>query len=96
MKTLAQIKDGLNQYRSILREEYKVVRLGVFGSYSRGTPDEESDIDILVELQEPLGLKFIDLKEYLEQILGLKVDLVTPQALKPRLRASILAEVQYT
>jgi len=96
MKTLAQLKESLNQYRSTLQDEYKVVRLGVFGSYARGTPDEESDVDILVELQEPLGLKFIDLKDYLEQILGLKVDLVTPQALKPRLRASILAEVQFT
>ena len=96
MKTLAQIKDGLNQYRSTLRDEYKVVRLGVFGSYARGNPDKESDIDILVGLKEPLGLKFIDLKEYLEEILDLKVDLVTHQALKPQLRSSILAEVQYT
>jgi len=96
MNNLAQIKSNLKRYRTTLREEFKVVRLGVFGSYARGTPDEESDVDILVELAEPLGLKFIDLKDYLEQILGLKVDLVTHQALKPRLRDSILAEVQYT
>ena len=96
MKTLNQIKKGLDQHRTILRNKYNVKKLGIFGSYARGTPDQDSDVDIIVELSEPLGLKFIDLKEYLEQILDLKVDLVTPQALKPRLRDSILAEVQYT
>ena len=56
---------------------------------------EDSDVDLLVEFSEPVGWEFIDLYDYLEQILGMKVDLATPGALKPQLRDSILNEVVY-
>jgi predicted nucleotidyltransferase len=54
-----------------------------------------SDIDLLVTLEEPLGLAFLDLKYYLEEVLDLQVDLVTVNALKPELQEDILQEATY-
>ena len=79
----------------MLSEKFKVKRIGVFGSYARGDEGNTSDVDILVEFHEPLGWMFIDLKEFLEEILGTDVDLVTVNALKPELSAAILREVVY-
>nr|NIQ07596.1 nucleotidyltransferase [Candidatus Korarchaeota archaeon]NIU85243.1 nucleotidyltransferase [Candidatus Thorarchaeota archaeon]NIW15326.1 nucleotidyltransferase [Candidatus Thorarchaeota archaeon]NIW53291.1 nucleotidyltransferase [Candidatus Korarchaeota archaeon] len=55
-----------------------------------------SDVDILVKFSEPIGWEVVDLKEYLESLLGKSVDLVTVNALKPQLKEKILAEVEYT
>ncbi len=60
-----------------LQREYHVKRLALFGSYAKGHQKSGSDIDILVEFDGFVGLKFIDLGEYLESILGKKVDLIT-------------------
>ena len=79
----------------MLNEKFKVKRIGVFGSYARGDEGNTSDVDILVEFHEPLGWMFIDLKEFLEEILGTDVDLVTVNALKPELSDAILKEVVY-
>ena len=58
--------------------------IGLFGSYVRGEQSNQSDLDVLVELERPIGFfKFLGLEEYLECLLGLKVDLVTRKALKP-------------
>jgi len=78
-----------------LQDKFKVNRIGIFGSYIHGNQDESSDIDILVEFFEPIGWEFIDLKEYIEGILDLKVDLVTPNGLKPIIREKILKDVIY-
>ena len=96
MKTLKDIRKVLTNNRSLLQERFKVKRIGIFGSYVRGEEKEDSDIDILVELSEPIGWELIDLKEYLEEILGTSVDLVTLKALKPQLSEIILKEVVYT
>ena len=69
--------------------------IGIFGSIVRGEESGRSDVDILVEFSEPIGWEFIDLKEYLSEILGLEVDLVTVGALKPQQRDKILREVNY-
>ena len=67
--------------------------LAVFGSVARGEATDRSDIDLLVEFNQPIGLfEFIRLKYYLETLIGSKVDLVTPDALHPALRDSILNE----
>jgi predicted nucleotidyltransferase len=60
-----------------LRERYGVVRLALFGSFARGTAQETSDVDLLVELEEPLGFEFMDLADHLEQVIGRKVDIAT-------------------
>ncbi|MFO8078278.1 MAG: nucleotidyltransferase domain-containing protein, partial [Thermoplasmatota archaeon] len=64
-------------------------------SFARGEETEDSDVDILVAFSDSIGWEFVDLKDYLEDLLGLKVDLVTIQALKPQLRETILSEVVY-
>ena len=95
MKMLHEIEKRLKKYKPTLREKYKVKRIGIFGSYVRGEETRTSDVDILVELYEPIGWKFVDLKEFLEEILEKNVDLVTVKALKPQLTDVILKEVIY-
>jgi predicted nucleotidyltransferase len=97
MKTsgLDSIKSTLKNRKSVLKRRYKVRRIGIFGSYARGEQKRASDVDVLVELSEPIGLDLIALKNYLEKALGREVDLVTVKALKARMRDGILAEVVY-
>ena len=76
-----------------MRSRFKVKSIGVFGSYVRGEAKEQSDIDIMVELYEPIGWDFVELKEYLETILEKPVDLVTDKALKPMIRDDIIKEI---
>ena len=74
-------------------KEFHVASLSLFGSIIRGEDGPESDIDILVEFTEPVGMfTFVRLNSYLEELLGNEVDLVTPEALKERLRDRILNE----
>ena len=74
-------------------QRFGVVSLSVFGSFARGEADRESDIDLLVEFSQPIGLfDFVRLRDHLEALLGRPVDLVTPDALHPALRGSILSE----
>ncbi|CUU35764.1 MAG: nucleotidyltransferase family protein [Fimbriimonadales bacterium] len=82
MKTLDEIRDILSHHKSLLRERFKVKRLAVFGSYARGEATPRSDVDILVEFECPIGWEIVDLHDYLEAILGIRVDLTTPNALK--------------
>jgi predicted nucleotidyltransferase len=95
MKSLKEIQGILKSHKSKLKSKYKVVKVGIFGSYVHGKQTKISDIDLLVKLAEPIGWEFIDLKEYLEKILGVKVDVVTINALKPQLKDIILNEVVY-
>ncbi|MCJ7620999.1 MAG: nucleotidyltransferase family protein [Anaerolineae bacterium] len=77
-----------------LEERYKVKSVGVFGSYVRGDQEETSDLDVLVDFDEPPSLfEFVRLESYLSQILGVEVDLVMRSALKPRIGQRILNEL---
>jgi len=96
MITRKNIEQILREHRSRLRRNFKVGRIGIFGSYALDRATGDSDVDPLVEFSEPVGWEFIDLYDYLEQILGMKVDLATPGALKPQLRDSILNECRGT
>ncbi len=95
MKTKKEIEKKLKENKSILHDKFKVEKIGLFGSYVRGEESAKSDVDILVEFYEPVGWEFIDLKDFLEKILGVEVDLVTKGALKPQLKDRILEEVVY-
>ena len=73
--------------------KFDVKSLAIFGSVARDEAGPESDVDILVEFAKPIGLfEFVRLKIYLENLLQRKVDLVTPDALKERMREQILKE----
>lgn len=94
MKTIKEIKNILAKHMEILESQYKVKSIGVFGSYIKGRQKKGSDLDILVEFLEPVSLlKFIHLENYLSEILGVQVDLVMKDALKPRIGKHILREV---
>jgi predicted nucleotidyltransferase len=91
-----QIKNLVNKHLELLKDRYNVKELGVFGSVARGEDTESSDIDVLVEFSQPIGMfKFIELENYLGEILGKKVDLVTKKALKSTIKNDILKEVVY-
>jgi hypothetical protein len=94
MKRIEEVKTKLEELKPILKEKFKVESIGLFGSYINGEENIESDLDILVELQESISLlKFIALENYLTDSLGVKVDLVEKSALKPRIGKHILKEV---
>ncbi len=93
-KKIDQIIMKLRENKHFLEEKYKVKTLGVFGSYVRGEQKKGSDLDILVEFQEPVGLfEFMELEEFLGKKTGVKIDLVSKKALKPRIGKRILEEV---
>ena len=95
MRTLKEIEKILKNHKPELKSKFKVEKVGIFGSYIHCKQTKISDVDLLVKLSEPIGWEFIDLKEYLEKILGVKVDVVTINALKPQLKDIILNEVVY-
>jgi predicted nucleotidyltransferase len=88
------IKKILSAHKRELRKKYGIREIGIFGSYAREENKKNSDIDILVEIEKPMGFfAFIGLERYLSELLGAKVDLVTKKALKPHIGRRILAEV---
>ncbi|MEE9151927.1 MAG: nucleotidyltransferase family protein [Thermoplasmata archaeon] len=95
MKTLNDIKSALKDHKAELEDRFKVKKIAIFGSYVWEEEANTSDVDILVDLNEPIGWEIIDLKEFLEEILGIEVDLVTVKALKPELSDIILKEAVY-
>jgi hypothetical protein len=97
MTTLEAITTALRAHRQELQECYRVRRLGVFGSRARQEDTSLSDVDILVELQGPVGWEIVDLHRRLEELLEMKVDLVTLGAVqrKPLLWQSIQEDVIY-
>jgi len=70
------------EHYNVLLTEYGVSRIGIFGSVVKGTVTEDSDLDIVVEFKRPIGFKFIRLVEYLENLFGRKVDVVTKDGIK--------------
>ena len=96
MQDIERIKRVLLQHKAELRKKFKVKTLGVFGSYVRGEQKRGSDVDVLVEFEEPVGLfEFMRLEFYLSDLLGVKVDLVSKKALKPYIGKHIEEEVVY-
>lgn len=93
--TSEQLYSKLSALKTELKDKYSVEQLAIFGSYAKGMQKPESDIDILVSFQKPIGWSFFDLQDYLESQLGKKVDLVTPNALKELIKQNILDEAHY-
>jgi predicted nucleotidyltransferase len=92
--SLDEIVRALREIMPDLAKHYSVKRLGIFGSYVRGEADEESDLDILVEFEDPPTLwEFIRLERELGDKLGVKADLVMKKTLKPGIGEEILKEV---
>lgn len=95
MTTREDIIEKLKELKPFLYKNYAVKEIGLFGSFSDNTYTEESDVDILVELERPIGWKFFSLELYLEKLFNRKIDLVTKNALKTQIRGNILEQVKY-
>ena len=89
MRTTEEILQVLRANKPGLFARYKLRRLGVFGSYARGEQTEQSDVDLLVEIDPSIGMEFVDLAQELEILLGEPVDVVSTRAIKPRNRQSV-------
>jgi uncharacterized protein len=95
MDTRNDIIKKLKDLKPVLQEGYSVKKIGLFGSFSDNTFSEDSDIDILVEFERPIGWKYFTLEIFLENTLGRKIDLVTRSALKEQIKDQILKQVKY-
>jgi hypothetical protein len=98
MKKQKEIINILSRHKDELKQKYNIKEIGIFGSYIRDEQNKTSDIDILVEFSPEAKislLDFIHIENYLNDLLGVKVDLVEKSALKPRIGKQILKEVSY-
>ena len=97
-KTLDEIKKILKRHEKELKERYGIKEIGIFGSHLRGEAKEGSDLDILIEFKPDTKislLEFVELENYLSDLLGIKVDLVEKSTLKARIGKEILGEVVF-
>ncbi|MGC8690995.1 MAG: nucleotidyltransferase family protein [Caldisericum sp.] len=91
--SLETIKSKIKNDKSFLEYKFKVKALELFGSFVRGENTPNSDLDILVDFKEDIDLfTFVELEDYLSNLLGVKVDLVSKRALKPGIKENVLKE----
>lgn len=95
MISKTEILSKLTELKPILYKDYAVKEIGLFGSYADNSNTEESDIDILIELERPIGWKFFTLELFLENVFNKKIDLVTKNALKEQIRDQIIKQVNF-
>lgn len=95
-KNIKEIINTLNSFREIIRKEYKAEVIGLFGSYVRGEHRETSDIDIIVRFLEDASLlDLVGLSDFLEEKLGIKVDIVPIDTIRKEIKEDILREAVY-
>jgi predicted nucleotidyltransferase len=93
---LSHIEETLRTNKRYLNKRYGVKELGIFGSYLHREQKTRSDLDLLVEFEEPIGLfDFIRLENELTRLTGIKVDLVVKEALKQRIKDKVIKEALY-
>ena len=88
----------LSQNKKLFRDDFHIIRIGLFGSYARGDQNEGSDIDLLVEFEEGTENLYdlkLQLKEFIRLKLGMEVDICREKYIKSRMRSSILKETVY-
>lgn len=95
MRTLQDIKNTLSSHKNRLFNDYPIKSMAIFGSYSRKEQKDTSDLDIIVEFSDRIGIRFVDLADDLEKIVGLKVDLVSKKGIKEKYLKSIDSELIY-
>jgi predicted nucleotidyltransferase len=95
MKTLNEIIKTLNEHKEELKNKYKIKEIKIFGSYTKGEQKETSDIDIIVDFEEyPTLIEFIRIQEELENLLGVKVDLLTEESISPFVKPFIKENIE--
>ena len=93
MKSTHEIVSILRHAKPELAREFGVTRIAVFGSYARGEQRDGSDVDVLVEVPPSIGLRFVDLAERIEALLGVRLEVISRRAIPPRHWALIEREL---
>ncbi|MCF7845575.1 MAG: nucleotidyltransferase family protein [Candidatus Pacebacteria bacterium] len=93
---MEKIIELIRKNKDSLKNTYNIEKIGIFGSFAKDNQNDSSDIDILVEFSEPIGyFKFIELEQFLEKVLGKKVDLATKNSLKLSIKKEVLKDTIY-
>lgn len=95
MRSLQDIKLTLSNHKQHLFNDYPLKSMAIFGSYSRREQDEKSDLDIIVEFKDKIGIRFVDLAEEIENLIGFKVDLVSRNGIKDKYFQTIYSDLIY-
>ena len=95
VETTKNITNKLSKLKVRLKKRYPISSMAIFGSYARNEQTDTSDVDIMVEFNGKIGVKFIDLANDIEKALGLKVDLVSKKGIKEQYLNSILSDLIY-
>ena len=96
MKNVEDIEKIIEREKENLLRGYKIKNIGIFGSYAKNSAKEKSDIDLIVEFEEPVSLLgVIKAENYLTELLGIRVDLVPKEDIRKELKETILKEVIY-
>ena len=93
MLTKDRIIELLLEQTPYLAREFGVRKIGLFGSFAEGRSNDSSDIDIVVEFDRPIGLRFMELGDYLERLLGRKVDILTPTGIQDIRRKTVAQRI---
>lgn len=89
MQTQLYIKTKLAELKPILQQKYPVAAIALFGSYARNEQTEDSDVDVMIELNGKIGIEFITMANEIEDYLGIKTDVLTKRSMKPKFFARI-------
>lgn len=95
MKKLGEIKRLLSEHKPSLTSQYPIESLAIFGSYARREHTTNSDVDILVEFNDDIGIRFIDLAYEIEGVLGTKIDLVSKNGIQKKYLRAINSDLIY-
>ena len=90
-----EIINLLSDKLPLLKQKYPIAQLALFGSYAGAENNSNSDVDIMVEFNKPVGMELIDLAFDLEKLIGKKVDLVSRKGIKPKYFDFIKNDLMY-
>ena len=96
MQTKDDIVKILREKLPYLNSEFGVRRIGLFGSYAVGKPNENSDVDIIAEFDKPIGFRIVEFAEYIEQLFGKRIDILTPAGINSIRNKQIADEIERT
>lgn len=95
MKDLSTIKQIIKELKPELEKKFHVSSIGIFGSVVRNDFSENSDVDIIVDFSQPIGIEFIDLADLLQEKFHEQVDLISRKGIKTQYFSSIENEIVY-
>ena len=95
MQTLNEIKSKLTVLKPMLMAKYPLETLAIFGSYARNEQTEDSDVDVMVEFNDKIGIEFLTMSHEIEDYLGVETDVLTKRSMKPRFYSLIKNDLVY-